>query len=120
MEFCNKSHKTNSTVKENPNYLFTIKLNGTMYESYRSYFKDTAPKRGPSYTLVGMSTGATTMENNTEIPYLKIESLYDPGLPLLDISGAKHNSKRYMHPNVHSSTIYNSQDIEATQMSIDR
>ena len=25
------------------------------------------------------------------------------------------NSKRYMHPNVHSSTIYNSQDMEATK-----
>ena len=26
----------------------------------------------------------------------------------------KINLKRYMHPNVHSSSIYNSQDIEAT------
>ena len=25
-----------------------------------------------------------------------------------------HNSKRYMHPNIHSSTIYHSQDMEAT------
>ena len=25
-----------------------------------------------------------------------------------------YNSKRYMHPNVHSSTVYNSQDMEAT------
>ena len=25
------------------------------------------------------------------------------------------NSKRYMHPNVHSSTIYNRQDVEATK-----
>ena len=25
-----------------------------------------------------------------------------------------------MHPNVHCSTIYNSQDMEATKMSIDR
>ena len=28
------------------------------------------------------------------------------------------NSKRYMHPNVQSSTIYNSQDMEPTYMSI--
>ena len=28
--------------------------------------------------------------------------------------------KRYMHPNVHSSIIYNSQDTEATQFSINR
>ena len=25
-----------------------------------------------------------------------------------------HNSKRHMYPNIHSSTIYNSQDMEAT------
>ena len=30
------------------------------------------------------------------------------------------NSKRYMHPNVHSNTIYNSQNMEATQMLIYR
>ena len=28
------------------------------------------------------------------------------------------NSKRYMHPNVHSSIIYDSQDIEITQVPI--
>ena len=31
------------------------------------------------------------------------------------ISGEHHSSKRYMHPSVHCSTIYNSQDIEATK-----
>ena len=30
------------------------------------------------------------------------------------------NLKRYMHPNVHSSTIYDSQDMEATKVSINR
>ena len=29
-------------------------------------------------------------------------------------------SKRYVHPNVHSSTIYNSQEMEAIEMSIYR
>ena len=38
----------------------------------------------------------------------------------LYISRENHNSKRYMHPNVHCSTIYNSQDMEATWMSIKR
>ena len=32
----------------------------------------------------------------------------------------KHNSKIYMHPNIHCSTIYNSQDMEATYMSVNR
>ena len=29
-------------------------------------------------------------------------------------SGENYNSKRYMYPNAHSSTVYNSQDMEAT------
>ena len=36
------------------------------------------------------------------------------------ISKRNHNSKRYMHPCVHSSTINSSQDMEATWMSIRR
>ena len=31
-----------------------------------------------------------------------------------------HNSKRYMHLNVHCSTVYSSQDMETIQMSTDR
>ena len=48
---------------------------------------------------------------------LKIEMLYDPTIPLL---GHIHTLKKYMHPNVHCNTIYNSQDIEVTQMPINR
>ena len=53
---------------------------------------------------------------------LKIELSYDPEIPLLGIYLEKTNtnSKRYMHPNVHSSTTYNSQDMEATQAPIKR
>ena len=36
------------------------------------------------------------------------------------IFGESHKSKRYIHPNVHSSIIHNSQDIEATKISIYR
>ena len=37
------------------------------------------------------------------------------------IRGKKNsNWKRYTQPNVHSSTIYNNQDMEATYMSINR
>ena len=31
------------------------------------------------------------------------------------ISREKHGLKKYMHPNVHFSTVYNSQDMEATK-----
>ena len=51
---------------------------------------------------------------------LGIELLYDPAIPLLDISGENHNSKRHVYPNVHCSTIYNSQDVEAADRSNDR
>ena len=40
---------------------------------------------------------------------LKIELPYDPAIPLLGIYAEKNensNSKRYVHPNVHSNTIY--------------
>ena len=32
-----------------------------------------------------------------------------------NISGQNCNSKRYMHPYVHSSSIHNSQDLETTK-----
>ena len=54
---------------------------------------------------------------------LKLELLYDPAIPLLVIYPGKNEStnlKRYVHPSVHSSTIYSSQDMEATQGPVDR
>ena len=39
---------------------------------------------------------------------------YDSATPPLGIYPEKTNQKRYMYPNVHSSTIFNSQDMEAT------
>ena len=41
------------------------------------------------------------------------------GKDKLKVKGIR-NSKRDMHPNIHCSTIYNSQDMEATWVSIDR
>ena len=53
---------------------------------------------------------------------LKIERPHDPAIPLLGIYSekTKTNSKSYMHPYIHSSTVYNSQDMEATQMPSNR
>ena len=47
---------------------------------------------------------------------LKIELPHDPAILLLGIypEKTKTNSKRYMYHNVHCSTIYNSQDMDAT------
>ena len=52
---------------------------------------------------------------------LKIELPHDIAIPLWGhISGKNHCSKGHMHPSIHCSTVHNSQDMEATQMSIDR
>ena len=46
---------------------------------------------------------------------LKIELQYDSAIPLLGhIFRGNHGLKGYMHPNAHCSTIYKSQDMEAT------
>ena len=51
---------------------------------------------------------------------LKTELLYDPEIPLLGIYLDKNNQKSCMHPSVHCNIVYNSQEMEATQMSIDK
>ena len=52
---------------------------------------------------------------------LKIELPYDPVIPLLGhLSRQNRNLKTYMHLSIHCNTIYNSQDMETTSMSIDR
>ena len=40
--------------------------------------------------------------------------VWDSNLITGHIPGENHNSKRHMHPRGHCSTIYNSQDVEAT------
>ena len=46
---------------------------------------------------------------------VKIELPIQPSNAILGMYPEKNvNSKGYMHPNVYSSTIYNSQDMEAT------
>ena len=55
--------------------------------------------------------------------FLKKLEIELPAIPFRGIYPEKKeniNSKRYMQPNVHSSTIYNSQDMEGTQVSINR
>ena len=68
-------------------------------------------KENPPTQWEQMLIGSTTMENSMEIPKkTKIELPYDLAG---HISRENHTLKRYMHPNVHCSTIYNNQDMEA-------
>ena len=45
---------------------------------------------------------------------LEIELLYDPVIPLLGIHNKESGIERHVYPNVHCSTVYYSQDLEAT------
>ena len=45
---------------------------------------------------------------------LQIELPYDPAIPVLGIHTEETRIERHMYPNVHRSTIYNSQDMETT------
>ena len=45
---------------------------------------------------------------------LEIELPYDPAIPLLGIHTEKSRIERDVYPKVHRSTVYNSQDMEAT------
>ena len=70
----------------------------------------------PPALLVGMQIHTTTMENSMEVS-LKTKSratLWPCNPTPGHISGGKHDRKGYMYPNVHYSTAYNSQDMEAT------
>ena len=57
--------------------------------------------------------GAATVKNSMEVSQkLKLELPCDPANLLLDLypKKPKANLKRYMHPSVHSSTIYSCQE----------
>ena len=61
-----------------------------------------------------MYIGIATVKNSMRfLKKPKIELPYDPAIPFLKINQEKTNSKRYMHPNVHCTTVYNIQDMEA-------
>ena len=75
-------------------------------------------KGNPSALLVGMQTGETTVENSMEFPQkTKNGTALWPSNSAAGIMPSEPwntNAKEPMHPNVHSSTIYNSQVVEAT------
>ena len=59
------------------------------------------------------------MENSMEVP-LKTKNgatIWHSNSTSGHISRGNHDSKEYMHPNVHRSAVYNSQDMEAKKMS---
>ena len=80
-------------------------------------------RKGNHHTLlVEMQTGAATMENSMEISQkIKNRNAIWSSYSTSGYLSKEHeitNSKRYLHPYVHHSIIYNSQDLEATQVPI--
>ena len=72
----------------------------------------------PSALLVGMQIGTATMENSMELTQkIKNETTvwcHNSTSGYLSGEIRYTNLKRYMHPYIHCSTIYNSQDMETT------
>ena len=68
-------------------------------------------ERNPPNSIGGNVNCTDIVENSKEIPQkLKIERSYDPAILLL----GKDGQKGTMNPNVNCTTVYNSQDMEAT------
>ena len=73
--------------------------------------------------LVGMQICAPTVESSMGyLKKLKRDLPFDPVIPLLGIYSKKLQTllKKHKQPCIHCSIIYNSQDLEAAQVSTNR
>ena len=81
-------------------------------------------KGNPFVLLVAMQTGTATVESSVEMPQnIKNGSAFCASNPTSgDISKGTQNtnSKEHKHPYVLCSVIYNCQDMEAAQVTINR
>ena len=81
-------------------------------------------KGNPFALLVGMQTGVATVASSMEITQkIKNGSAFWPSYPTsgnLAVGTQNTNLKEHKHPNVHRSIIYNHQDMETAQASINR
>ena len=79
-------------------------------------------KREPSYTVGGNVNWCNHCGDSMEVPQKTKywTTIWSSNPTPEPISRENHNSKRYIHPSVHCSSIYNSQDMEAAYMSIGR
>ena len=79
-------------------------------------------REGNAFALLGMQTGAATVESGMEYPQkLKSGSAFWPRNPTSEnISEGTQNTnlEEHEHPNVHRSIIYSHQDMEAAQVAI--
>ena len=80
-------------------------------------------KGNPLALLVGMQTGAATLENSMEVPQkIKNRATLQPSnctTRYLSKGYKNADLKGHMHLNVYSNTMNNNQSMERDQMSID-
>ena len=76
-------------------------------------------KGNPFTLLVGMYIGTAIIKNSMKVPQKTRVAIWSSDPTPGHLPRQNCNSKRDVHPCVHSSTIYNSQDMETTQMSTD-
>ena len=81
-------------------------------------------KGNPLTLLVGMQVGAATLENSVEVPQkVKNKATLQPSNCATGYLSQRYKCsdlKGYLHPNINSSNVHNSQTVEEAQMSIDR
>ena len=83
--------------------------------------REALEKRRPPSNAAENKALTASLENSMEIPYNPDTSTIWSGNPTLGCTcGAKYDWKRHMYPNIHCSTIYNSQDMQATIISFQR
>ena len=73
-------------------------------------------KREPSYTVGGNVNWCRHYDKQCRVSFkIKIQLPDDPAVQLLGIYMKKTlNLTRYIHPNIHSSTVYNNKDTGQT------
>ena len=103
-------------IKTTMRYHFTPVRMAAIQKSTNKNAGECVEKGEPHILLVGMQTSTTTLENSAEIP-LKTgnRTAIRPRNPNTgNTHWGNQNWKRHVYPNVHSSTVYNRQDMEAT------
>ena len=114
LNIANYQTSANKYYNDEPSH---TNLNGHNLKVYKQEMLERVwRKENPPTLLVGMQIGEATMENSTEVPQKTKNrvAIWSSNPTPGHISRQNYNSKRYMDPYVHSSTIYDSQDMEAT------
>lgn len=115
------NHQGNANQNHNEVSLHTCQ-NGYYQKDNKEVWTRMWRKRNLRGLLLGLEIGTATMENSMEIPQKIKNRTNIKTINSTSWNFSKENKniiqKIYMHPYVHVSIIYNSQDMEITQVPI--